>query len=96
MLVLFGDDVGPHSCLTMLVLGFTYVVSKVDGLHVLYSHDALGDPRGVAHTSVNQPPGSLDVNWTVVLRQKPNLIDYQYVIFCDSQARKDPLFSMVR
>ncbi len=67
---LLGDDFGRHDCLTMLVLGFTDVVSKVDGLHVVYSHDALGDPRGVAHTSVNQPPGSLDVNRTVVLRNE--------------------------
>uniref|UniRef100_A0A3Q3FPN2 Uncharacterized protein n=1 Tax=Labrus bergylta TaxID=56723 RepID=A0A3Q3FPN2_9LABR len=37
-------------------------ISKVNGLHVLYSHDALGDPRGVAHTSVHQPPRGLDVN----------------------------------
>lgn len=70
MLGLLGDDVGCHNCLTMLVLCFTDVVSKVNGLHVVYSHDALGDPRGVAHTSVNQPPGSVDVNWTVVLRNK--------------------------
>lgn len=77
---LLGDDVGHHNCLTMLVLGFTDVVSKVDGLHVVYSHDALGDPRGVAHTSVNQPPGSLDANWTVVLRSKIHQIYYHYVI----------------
>lgn len=53
---LFGDDVGCHNCLTMLVLGFTDVDSKVDGLHVFYSHDALGDPRGVTYASVDQPP----------------------------------------
>lgn len=58
---LFGDG-GPHDCLAMLALGFTHVFSKVNGFHVLYRQDALGDARGVAHTSVNQPPGSLDVN----------------------------------
>lgn len=71
---LFGDDVGHHNCLTVLVLGFTDVVSKVDGLHVFYSHDALGDPRGVAHTSVDQPPGGLDVNWAAVLHNKTKVI----------------------
>lgn len=51
----------------MLALGFTDVVSEVDGFHVLYSQDALCDARGVAQTSVNQPPGGLDVNRPVVL-----------------------------
>lgn len=67
---LFGDDVGRHNCFTMLVLGFTDVVSKVDGLHVFYSHDTLGDPRGVTQASVNQPRGSVDVNWALVLHNK--------------------------
>ena len=67
---LFGDDVGRQDRLTVLVLGFTDVVSEVDGLHVLYGHDALRHPRGVARPSVNQPPGRLDVNWTAVLHNK--------------------------
>lgn len=58
---LFGEG-GPHDCLAMLALGFTHVFSKVNGFHVLYRQDALGGARGVAHTPVNQPPGSLDVN----------------------------------
>lgn len=53
---LFGDDVGCHNSLTMLVLGFTHVDSKVDGLHVFHSNDALGDTRGVTYASIDQPP----------------------------------------
>lgn len=64
---LFGDEVGRHDRLTAWVLGFADVVSKVNGLHVLYSHDTLGDPRDVAHTSHNQPPGSVYVNRTATL-----------------------------
>uniref|UniRef100_A0A8D0B0F8 Uncharacterized protein n=1 Tax=Sander lucioperca TaxID=283035 RepID=A0A8D0B0F8_SANLU len=69
-----SDDVDRHSCLTVLVLGVTDVVSKVDGLHVFYSHDTLGQARGVAHSSVNQPPGRLDANWATVLHNKTNRI----------------------
>lgn len=65
--MLFGDDVGCHSCLTIQVLGFTDVPAKVDGLQVLYGDDALGDPGGVTHASVNQPPGAVDVDRTAVL-----------------------------
>lgn len=36
LLRLFGGDVDCNDCLTVLVFGFTDVVSKVDGLHVLY------------------------------------------------------------
>uniref|UniRef100_A0A3B5A3E5 Uncharacterized protein n=1 Tax=Stegastes partitus TaxID=144197 RepID=A0A3B5A3E5_9TELE len=67
---LFGHDAGRHTRLAVLVLGFTHIVSKVDGLHVLDGHDALRHPGGVAHPSVDQPPGGLDVNWTVVLHRK--------------------------
>lgn len=34
-------DVDCQDRLAMLVFGFTHVVSKVDGLHVLYCEDAL-------------------------------------------------------
>lgn len=51
----------------MLVLGFADVVSKVDGLHVLHTEDALGDACRVAHPSVDQPPRRLNVNRTLVL-----------------------------
>lgn len=77
---LFGDDVGRHHRLTVLVLGFTDVVSKVDGLHVFYSHDALGDACSVAHPPVNQPPGGVDVNRTAVLNNITNMIYCHYVI----------------
>lgn len=91
---LFGDDVGRHNCLTMLVLGFADIGPKVDGLHVFYSHDALGDPRGVAHASVNQPPGSLDVNWAIVLHnKKKNMLSQQitkFIMVYQQEALKIP------
>lgn len=62
-------DCGRHSCLAVYVLGFTDVVTEVDSLHVLHRQDALGDPGGVAHASVHQPPQRLDVNRTLVLQQ---------------------------
>lgn len=52
-LLLFGDNAGRHNCLTVPVLGFTDVVSEVDGLHVFYCQDALGHPSDVTHASVN-------------------------------------------
>ena len=70
---LFGDDVDGHDRLTVPVFGFTDVVSKVDGLHVLHGHDTLGDPCGVTHVPVNQPPGGEDVNRTKVLHNKTNM-----------------------
>lgn len=63
---LFGDDARCHNGLSMRVLDFTHVVPEVDGLHVLHGHDALRDPRGVGHASLNQPPGGLDVDRTLV------------------------------
>uniref|UniRef100_A0A3B4YRN2 Uncharacterized protein n=1 Tax=Seriola lalandi dorsalis TaxID=1841481 RepID=A0A3B4YRN2_SERLL len=66
---LFGDDVDCHDRLTVLVFGFTDVVPKVNGLHVLYSHDTLGDPCGV------------DVNRTVVLHNKTNMASVIVLIF---------------
>lgn len=54
---LFGDDVEWQNRLSVLVFGFADVVSKVNGLQVLYSQDTLRDPRGVPHAPVHQPPG---------------------------------------
>uniref|UniRef100_A0A3B4UCM5 Uncharacterized protein n=1 Tax=Seriola dumerili TaxID=41447 RepID=A0A3B4UCM5_SERDU len=73
---LFGDDVDCHDRLTVLVFGFTDVVPKVNGLHVLYSHDTLGDPCGVGHTPVHQPPGETPVaclrsSWFELVCRKP-------------------------
>lgn len=51
----------------MLVLGFAGVGAVVDGLHVLHSQDTLGQSGGPARASVDQPPGSVDVNWPLVL-----------------------------
>lgn len=67
---LFGDDVSRHNGLTVQVLGFTYVGSKVYGLHVFHGHDALGEPRSATHAPVHQPPGSVGVNRPLVLCQR--------------------------
>lgn len=77
---LLGEDVGHHTSLSVLVLGFTDVVPKVDGLQVLDSQDALGDPGGVAHPSVDQPQGHVDVNWTVVLHNETKIY-YHCVVY---------------
>lgn len=70
---LLADDAGRHDCLAVLVLGFTDVVSKVDCLHVLDGQDTLGDACRVAHASVDQPPGRLNVNRTLVLHNERTL-----------------------
>lgn len=73
VLAVLRGDTGCHDCLTILVLGFTDIVSKVNGLQVLHRHRALRETRGVAHTSVNQPPGCLDVDGPVFLHMKHNM-----------------------
>uniref|UniRef100_A0A4W5L092 Secreted protein n=1 Tax=Hucho hucho TaxID=62062 RepID=A0A4W5L092_9TELE len=46
-------DAGGHCGLPMLVLRSADVSPKVDGLQVIYGHDALGDAGGVSHSSLS-------------------------------------------
>lgn len=64
---LSGDDLSGHDGLAMLVLGFAGVGAVVDGLHVLHRQDTLGQSGGPTRASVHQPPGSVNLNWPLVL-----------------------------
>lgn len=75
----------------MLVLGSAHVPPEVDGLHVLDGDDALGDARRVAHASVHQPPGGLDVSGTLALWKYD--IREGRVYYCFVVARAKTLFS---
>lgn len=66
----FGDDVADHSCFTVAVFGFADILPEVDGLHVLDGQDALRHSRRVTCAPLNQPPGSVRMNWALVLQNK--------------------------
>lgn len=66
----FGDDVRHHDCCPMAVLGFADILPEVDGLHVFNGQDALRNACGVTCTSLHQPPGSVCVNWPLVLQSE--------------------------
>lgn len=69
----YGDDVSDNNCFTMAVLGFADILPKVDGLHVLDGQDALRHSCRVTCTSLNQPPGSVYMNWALVLQNKSTI-----------------------
>lgn len=69
-----GDDVSDHICFTMAVLGFADILPEVDGLHVLDGQDALGHSCGVACASLHQSPGSVHMNWALVLMRQNQIL----------------------
>uniref|UniRef100_A0AAR2LPE5 Uncharacterized protein n=1 Tax=Pygocentrus nattereri TaxID=42514 RepID=A0AAR2LPE5_PYGNA len=89
-----------HRCLSMGVFGCAYVVPKINSLHIIHSHDTLGDASGVAHASVYQPPrvlntdGSLVLEWNVKKGKQSELLTLLIVkVQRDVQITEHPFIS---